>query len=79
MQATQIETTWIVPTTDADVADVVLMARNRGYVVGLERAAFRDDMYAHQRELKAQYRNAYKIEMVLGQAAACGVKWGIVR
>jgi hypothetical protein len=72
----QLETVWI-ETTDADIRDVVLMARVNGYVCNLERGAFRDEMYAHQRELKARYRNAYNVEMCLGQAAACGVTWGI--
>jgi hypothetical protein len=70
-----VGTVWI-ETTDEDIRDVVLMARVNGYVCNLERGAFRDDMYAHQRELKAKYRNAYNVEMVLGQAAACGVQWG---
>jgi hypothetical protein len=70
-------TAWQVAPTDADRRDKVMVALADGYVVNLERAAFRDDMRFHERECKAHYRNAYNVEMVLGQAAACGVKWGI--
>jgi hypothetical protein len=76
MLVEQINTVWI-GTTDADVRDVVLMARVDGYVRNLERGAFRDDMRFHECECNSRYRNAYNVEMVLGQAAACGVKWGI--
>lgn len=69
---------WVVD-TDADKRDVVMIALTNGYVSGLERATFRDDMYAHMRECKATLRRAHNVEMVLSQAEVFGERWGLKR
>lgn len=76
MLAIAVETTWIEATDDSDIADAVMIARNRGDIHNDEMKATTEAMHAHARECKARYRNAYKIEMVLGQASAMGTKWG---
>lgn len=75
MLSTKIETTWIVG-TQADVADAVMIARNRGYVHNEQMKATMEAMRKHMSDCNAWYRTADDIDKLLGFESAMGRKWG---
>lgn len=66
--------TWVVG-TQADVADAVMIARNRGDIHNDQMKATMEAMRLHMSKCRAIYVTANEIEMLLGFESAMGRKW----
>lgn len=69
---------WVVG-TQADVADAVMIARNRGYVHNEQMEASKEAMRVHMSKCRAIYITAWDMDLWLGQETAMGKKWGVKR